>query len=157
MAASFTETKRMVGLGDWGEVGMRSECTRVSNRKDEAVVGEDRSDGYIKVCDYLMSPNILMVINAMVHITVRGREGRPGGEGEAREGRAEEKHRERERKESDAKSKVDLGCLSSEFTLIPSQLREMWWKATAAALNLYRGDNLSSETSITFLFYNRNL
>lgn len=151
MAASFTETKRMGGLGDW------SECTRVSNRKDEAVMGEDRSDGYIKVCDYLMSPNILMVTNAMVLITMRGREGRPGGEGEAREERAEEKHRERERKESDAKSKVDLGCLSSEFTLIPSQLREMWWKATAAALNLYRGDNLSSETSITFLFYNRNL
>lgn len=108
MAASFTETKRMVGLGDWGEVGMRSECTRVSNRKDEAMMGEHRSDGYIKVCDYLMSPNILMVINAMVLIIVKGREGRPGGEGEAREERAEEKHQERERKESNAKSKWTL-------------------------------------------------
>lgn len=93
----------------------------------------------------------------MVHITVRGRQGRPGGEGEAREERAEEKHQERERKESDAKSKVDLGCLSSEFTLIPSQLWKMWWKATAAALNQYPGDNLSSEKSITFLFFNRSL
>lgn len=60
MVASFTATKSMDGLGDWGEVGMRSECTTVSNRKDEAMMGEDRSEGYIKGCDYLMSPDILM-------------------------------------------------------------------------------------------------
>lgn len=67
----------------------------VSNRKDEAITGEGRSDGCIKVCDYFMSPNILMAINVRVHITVRGREGRPGGEGETGEGRAEERHEER--------------------------------------------------------------
>lgn len=31
----------------------------VSSEKDEAIMGEDGSDGYIRVCNYLMPRNIL--------------------------------------------------------------------------------------------------
>lgn len=96
----------MVGLGDWWEVGMGSECITVSNRKDEAITGEDRNDGYIKACDYLMSPNILMVINVTVHKTVRGREGRPEGEGEeGKEGQKKSTKKERGRREIQKQSR----------------------------------------------------
>lgn len=116
---SLTETKRVVDLRDWCEVGMGSECIMVSNRKDEAIMREDKSDGYIKVCDYLMSPNILMAINVRVHITVRGREGRPGGEGEARERKQKKDTKKEKRKERDTETKWALdACPQNSHTYL---------------------------------------